>query len=164
MRRVKPDCDRLRVTQKTKNFTCYPDPEHPGWHRWRLNDEAFYNETVLAPLLIRVESEKSARSRIFPKPHHLNASNAIHGALMLGLMDVTLFSTYHMVCNGEAAGASTVDLSAQFIARAHPNSPLDAVVEVLRETGRLCFLRGLLMQDDTLVASYAGTIRKRTGS
>lgn len=150
------------MTEQPKNFTCKPHPDYPGWHHWRLNNETYYNEVVLGPLLIRVESEKTARCRIFPKRHHLNASNTIHGALMLGLMDVTLFSTYHMVRNRDAAGSSTIDLSAQFISRANPTSPLDAVVEVLRETGRLCFLRGTLMQDEMIVAAYSGTIRKRS--
>ena len=42
---------------------------------------------------------------------------------------------------------------------------IDAVVEVLRETGRLGFLRGLVVQaptdaSETLVASFSATIRK----
>jgi hypothetical protein len=31
---------------------------------------------------------------------------------------------------------------------------------VLRETGRLIFLRGLVVQDEDLVASFTGTVRK----
>ena len=41
--------------------------------------------------------------------------------------------------------------------------PLDAVVELVRETGRLIFLRGLVVQgegDSHIVLSFAGTIRK----
>jgi hypothetical protein len=34
------------------------------------------------------------------------------------------------------------------------------VVEVLRETGRLVFLRGLVVQDEDMVASFTATIRK----
>ena len=40
---------------------------------------------------------------------------------------------------------------------------LDAVVEIVRETGRLIFLRGLVLQgadDSHLVASFTGTVRK----
>ena len=40
---------------------------------------------------------------------------------------------------------------------------LDAVVEVLRETGRLMFLRGQVVQgedDDHIVAAFSGLIRK----
>ena len=41
--------------------------------------------------------------------------------------------------------------------------PLDAVVEQVRETGRLIFLRGMVVQglnDEHIVASFSGTIRK----
>jgi acyl-coenzyme A thioesterase PaaI-like protein len=37
---------------------------------------------------------------------------------------------------------------------------LDAVVDVLRETGRLGFMRGLVVQEDDLVASFTGILRK----
>ena len=56
----------------------------------------------------------------------------------------------------------TVDLQTQFIGAGDAERPLDSVVEVLRETRRLAFLRGLVVQDDDLVASFAGTVRKPT--
>jgi hypothetical protein len=37
---------------------------------------------------------------------------------------------------------------------------LDAVAEVLKETKRLVFLRGLVEQDDVMVAAFSATIRK----
>ena len=37
---------------------------------------------------------------------------------------------------------------------------LDAVTEVLRETGRLAFMRGVVEQDGALIAAYSATIRK----
>jgi acyl-coenzyme A thioesterase PaaI-like protein len=150
------------VTEPTRRFTCEPHPDHPGWHHWRLNDPTYYNEVVLGPLLVRQEGENQSRCRILPRRHHLNAGNSIHGALLLGFMDVTLFTTYFWVRDRNATGSQTIDLTSQFIERGDGGKPLDAVVDVLRETGRLCFLRGLLMQDDTIVASYTGTIRKRS--
>ena len=54
----------------------------------------------------------------------------------------------------------TVDLTTQFIGKGDAALPLDAVVEVLRETRRLGFLRGLIVQGDEKVASFTGTVRK----
>jgi acyl-coenzyme A thioesterase PaaI-like protein len=150
------------VTEPVRRFTCEPHPDHPGWHHWRLKDPTFYNEVVLGTLLVRSEDENRARCRILPQRHHLNAGGHIHGALLLGFMDVTLFTTYFWVRDRAATGSQTIDLASQFIERGDGSKPLDAVVEVLRETGRFCFMRGLLMQDDTIVASYNGTIRKRS--
>jgi hypothetical protein len=39
--------------------------------------------------------------------------------------------------------------------------PLEARIELLRETGRMLFLRGLIVQDSAgTVASFSGTLRK----
>ena len=40
--------------------------------------------------------------------------------------------------------------------------PLDAEVELLRETRRLVFLRGMVLQGDNRVAAFSATIRKAT--
>jgi acyl-coenzyme A thioesterase PaaI-like protein len=62
----------------------------------------------------------------------------------------------------DAAGSVTLGIETQFIGAGDPSKPLDAVVQVLRETRRLGFLRGLVEQDDALVASFSATIRKPT--
>jgi acyl-coenzyme A thioesterase PaaI-like protein len=62
--------------------------------------------------------------------------------------------------DGDAAGSVTLDLSTQFIGAGQVGEPLDAVVEALRETRRLLFLRGTVMQGDHLVAAFNGTVRK----
>ena len=57
----------------------------------------------------------------------------------------------------------TLDLSTQFIGGGRIGEPLEAQVELLKETGRLLFLRGLVVQGEgDPIASFAGTIRKPT--
>jgi acyl-coenzyme A thioesterase PaaI-like protein len=142
------------------NFTCEPDPEHPGWLRWKMLDETRFNEAILGRQLVRREDGDKCRHRMFPQPVHGNSNGNIHGGVSLGLMDVSMFSTLYVTRGIDAGGAVTIDLQAQFIAAGDASRPLDAVVEVLRETHRLAFLRGLLVQDDDLVASFQGTARK----
>jgi acyl-coenzyme A thioesterase PaaI-like protein len=62
----------------------------------------------------------------------------------------------------EAGTAVTLDLSVQFIGAGLVDEPLDAEVELLKETGRLLFMRGLVLQGETRVAAFSGTIRKPT--
>lgn len=143
-------------------FTCLPDPEHPGWLRWQLNDPTRYNEAVLGGARVRREGTDTARVRIFPQDQHKNNAGSIHGGITLGLMDISLFATLYLTREVSAEGSSTVDLSAQFISAGDGDKPLDAVVEVLRETRRLAFLRGLVVQDDVIVGSFSGTVRKLT--
>ena len=58
----------------------------------------------------------------------------------------------------------TLDLSAQFIGGGMIGEPFEARVELLRETGRMLFLRGLIVQEDTpTIASFTGDrSRKRS--
>lgn len=145
-----------------QGFTCEPDPENPGWHRWKLADETRFNEAVLGRMLVRAEDESHCRVRIFPQHHHTNNAGRVHGAITLGLIDIALFAAMFVLRGVNAAGSVTLGVETQFIGAGDPAKPLDAVVEVLRETRRLGFLRGLVEQEDNLVASFSGTIRKPT--
>ena len=137
---------------------CIRDSE--GWLRWRLNQPERFNEAVLGKLLVRTESATSARCRIFPAVHLTNLTGAIHGGATLGLIDLSLFAAAKVLCGIDAGGSVTLGIDTQFIGAGDPGKPLDAVVEILRETGRLLFLRGLVVQDDALVASFSASIRK----
>jgi acyl-coenzyme A thioesterase PaaI-like protein len=98
--------------------------------------------------------------RLFPELHHTNSTGIIHGGITLGLIDVSLFAAMYLICGTNPSGSSTLDLSTQFISAGDMQKPLDVVIDVLRETGRLGFLRGLVVQDDITIASFAGTVRK----
>lgn len=150
------------MTEAAKGFTCEPDPDNPGWHRWRLTDETRFNEAVLGRMLVRAEGPDHCRVRIFPQHHHTNNAGNIHGAVTLGLIDIALFAAMFVLRGVDAAGSVTLGIESQFIGAGNAQKPLDAVVEVLRETRRLGFLRGLVEQDDALVAAFSGTIRKPT--
>ena len=62
----------------------------------------------------------------------------------------------------DAGRSVTLGLETQFIGAGDAAKPLDAVVEVLRETRRIGFLRGLVEQDEALIASFSATVRKPT--
>lgn len=141
-------------------FIYEPDPENPGWNRWMMADTSRFNEAVLGKQIVRAEGPDTARLRMFPQHIHGNSGGRVHGAIVLGLADVSLFSAMYVLRGVDAGGSMTIDLTAQFIGAGDLAKPLDAVVELLRETGRMGFLRGLVVQDDEIVASFTGTIRK----
>lgn len=136
-----------------------PDPENPGWHHWNLKDETLFNGAVMGKLITRKEGDK-CRLRMFPERKHQNLQGVIHGAVTLGLIDISLFTTMHVVGSGNAGPSVTLELSTQFIGAGDPARPLDAVTEIIRETGKLVFVRGEVVQDDDRVAAYSGIIRK----
>jgi len=145
------------------NFVIAPDPDNPGWQRWRIADAERFNEAVLGKQIVRAEGADVCRMRIVPQaPLHTNSAGRVHGAITLGLIDVSLFAAMYVLRGVDAGRSVTVDLATQFIGAGDASRPLDSVVELLRETGRMGFLRGLVVQGDDTVASFSATIRKPT--
>lgn len=134
-------------------------PDYPGWNIWRLRDPTRFNSAVLGEMIVRIEGGK-CRLRMFPERKHTNLQDMIHGAITLSLIDVSLFAAMRTLTGGDAGPAVTLELSTQFIGAGRPTEPLDAVVEILRETGRMLFLRGEVVQEDHLVAAFSGLVRK----
>ena len=135
-----------------------PDPDHPGWWTWDVTGPDRYNSTI-GKLLVRAEGPGQARCRIFPDTLQSNLGNVVHGGAILTFVDMALFA------GGKLAGLDiahsvTLDLSAQFLAPAELGRPLECSVELLRETKRLAFMRGLVEQEETIVAAWSGTLRK----
>jgi len=142
-------------------FTFEDDPAEPGWKRWQFRDATRYN-AFLEPLLVKVEGE-IARVRMMPRHEHSNMRDHVHGGVLLGFMDVALFAASRGFGVLSAGGAVTLDLSAQFIGGGRIGVPLEARIELLRETGRMLFLRGLIVQEgEPTIASFTGTLRKST--
>ncbi|WFL77180.1 PaaI family thioesterase [Altererythrobacter arenosus] len=140
-------------------FDHRPDPENPGWHHWNLKDDTLFNGAVMGKLITRKEGDK-CRLRMFPERKHENLQGIIHGAITLSLIDISLFTTMHVIGSGNAGPSVTLELSTQFIGAGDPNRPLDAVTEIKRETSKLVFVRGDVVQDEDCVAAFSGIIRK----
>ena len=135
------------------------DPEEPGWKLWQFRDRTRFN-AFIEPLHVRVE-DGIARVRMRPRHEHSNMRGDVHGGALLGFMDVALFAGARGLGVLQAGGAVTLDLSAQFIGGGRIGLPLEARIELLRETSRMLFLRGLVVQEATpVIASFTGTLRK----
>ncbi|MET0308572.1 MAG: PaaI family thioesterase [Sphingomonas sp.] len=146
------------MSEATPHFIYEDDPALPGWKRWTLDDPTRFN-ALLGPLWVRME-ERHARVRMVPERRHSNLGDHVHGGALLGFMDVALFAAARGYGLLDVGPAVTLDLSAQFIDAGRLDAPIEAEVELLRETGRMIFLRGLVVQGETRVASFSGTVRK----
>lgn len=141
-------------------FNNEPDPDYPGWHRWELYDDRRFNGQVMGRMNVRAEEGGKVRVRMYPELKHTNLLDIVHGATTLSLIDISIFACGHLLGMDGMAGSVTLDLSTQFIGAGLPGKPLDSVVECLRETRRLVFLRGVVEQEDEMIAAFSATIRK----
>ena len=160
--------DGIEEPKRRENFSA--EELDGGWISWNLKDKGRFN-SFIEPLSVRSErptedGRPRARVRMFPERRHSNLGDNVHGAVTLALVDVALFAASHQFGSLDAGHSVTLDLSTQFVGAGRLGEPLDAVVELVRETGRLIFLRGLVVQgegDSHIVLSFAGTIRKASG-
>jgi acyl-coenzyme A thioesterase PaaI-like protein len=143
-------------------FVLGEHPDHPGWNEWRLTDATRYNGAVLGLTLLRYDNPEHTRTRtrIFPKPHLTNINNVIHGGVTMALSDIALFAGCTAILGKDIGRGSTLELNAHFTGAGNPELPLDALTELVRETGRLVFGRGTIVQGSNVIASFSGIIRK----
>jgi len=135
-----------------------PDPDHPGWWSWSVKVDDRFNR-VLGKLLVREGGPGRGICRMFPDHGHSNLGDMIHGGAILTFIDMAFFA------GGRLAGADiiravTLDCHVHFLGRGKIGVPLDARVELLRETRNLAFLQGRVVQEEEIVAAFSGTLRK----
>ncbi|MBE5072944.1 PaaI family thioesterase [Erythrobacteraceae bacterium E2-1 Yellow Sea] len=140
-------------------FQYGPDPDNPGWHSWNVTDQTIFNAAVMGHMITRQEGDK-CRLRMVPQRHHLNMQGFIHGAVIQSLIDISLFASIHVLELGSATASVTLEVSTQFVGTGDPSKPLDAINEVVRETGRLVFFRGDIVQGEARVAAFSAIVRK----
>lgn len=142
-----------------EEFAFGPDPDHPGWIRWALREDNRFNST-LGPM--RVMQRDDGIIVVRTEPGHLqgNLANNVHGGAILTQVDIAMFVCARLHgCLRHGPGV-TVDLHTHFMGAGRVGMALDVEVELLKETGRMAFLRGLVKQHGASICSFSGTIRK----
>ena len=137
-----------------------PDPDYPGWSTWDVAEMDRYHGTI-GKLLVRAEGPGKARCRMFPDKAHSNLGNVVHGGAILTFIDMAFFAGGRLA-GCDVARAVTLDCNVRFLSPGRIGVPLDAEVELLRETKRLAFFAGKVVQDGELVAHFTGALRKST--
>ncbi len=145
--------------ESIENYFRYEDdPDLPGWKRWELTRPCLFNQFI-GPIHVRPE-EGMVRVRMMQRSEHGNLRGDIHGGALMGFLDLALFAAARGFGIITAGPAATIEMSTQFIGGAALDRPVEAHIELLRETGRFLFLRGLVDQDGETVASFSALIRK----
>ncbi|WP_244646523.1 PaaI family thioesterase [Sphingomonas sp. CFBP 8760] len=141
-------------------FSDAPAPGQPGWREWKPTDPTRFN-AVMGPVVYRAEGA-IVRVRMTPGREHSNVRDAVHGGVTLAFIDIALFAAARASGTITTGTGVTLGLETQFIGEGAIGEPIEAQVELLRETGRLLFLRGLVVQGDgdRRIAAFSAMIRK----
>lgn len=112
---------------------------------------------------MRVDEQGRALMRVVPQARHRNANGLVHGGFLMGLVDQSLFYGPAILVPSGAVAGVTVEAGAQFMAPVEIGRPVDAIAELLRETGRMMFVRGTIEQDGRVAVAFSGVVRKLGG-
>ena len=91
---------------------------------------------------------------------HRNRLDTLHGGFLAAFADHAYFGALWAMGHRDQVNGVTVDLTMQYLGAGRVGPDLFAEVELLRETGRMLFLRMLMTQDGQPVAASTATIRK----
>ena len=135
-----------------------PDPEHPDWFSWGDFPHSSF-AAATGRLLFKPDGPGHGITRMFPTEAHMNMGGSIHGGAIMSFIDMSMFAGG--LCAGMERGHYvTLDLTTHFLARGQAGSPLDAHVELVKQTRGHAFLQGLVKQNGENCYSFSGTLKR----
>lgn len=132
-----------------------------GWTTWDDHDYRGYLRTI-GPSFARRNSDGCATVAIETRAEHLNRIDTLHGGFLAAFADHAYFAALGVLDHVYCARGVTVDLTMQYYGVGDASAPLEAEVEVLRETGRMFFMRLEIRQAGKGIAASTATLRKPT--
>lgn len=129
---------------------------------WRLLENPSQGgfERKLPGLMVRARPGMAAEMRLQPDHDCANAIGGLHGGFLAAVAEQSLFLPLYLHGRIGRGGIVVIDLNLSFLVGGTLDAPIVAHVELLRETGRMAFIRGTLSQREVILTSYSGTVRK----
>lgn len=128
-----------------------------GWISWGQGQDPY--ETLVGPFAYRIEDGRAARIAFQPEQRHLNGAGAVHGGCLMSFADFALFAIAHHVLAGGVM-AVTLTCNTEFLGAGTLDGWIEAEGDVLKETGSLIFVRGVLKQRGAPILAFSGTLKK----
>ncbi|MBS48990.1 MAG: hypothetical protein CMN60_15025 [Sphingobium sp.] len=128
---------------------------------WRPLDRVAVTgfETALPPLDVRAVPG-GAEMRVQPHTGCANVMGSLHGGFLSAIAEQSLFLPLYLHGRCSRGDIVVIDFTLSFLASGDIATPIVARLELLRETGRMAFVRGTLWQGDVAITAYSGTVRK----
>ncbi len=131
--------------------------EHTGWHRWHRDPDGRF-ASMLGDFYFRHSPEIGAECRMATDRRHSNGLGYLHGGFIMSYIDMARCSfSFRQL---ENSAAVTLSCATDFLSAGVVGDPIEASGEILKETGKMLFVRGLVTQNGSNVASFTGTMRK----
>lgn len=130
------------------------DPRLNGYSEWKGYD-AF--EDHVGPLYYK-KNDAGYRGAFVVRDYHVNGQGAVHGGMLMTFADYAIFIIAWDSLRDRSG--VTITFTAEFTAMAVTGDFVEAVGEVIRETGSLIFLKGSIVSGDTVLMNFSAVIKK----
>jgi uncharacterized protein (TIGR00369 family) len=127
------------------------------WAGWRRPDTDPF-ELHAGPFYCRLTEDGTRLSAFRASRRHLNLFNTIHGGCLMAFADFALFWIAHDELQG--GGAVTASFNSEFLDAAEEGALIEARGEVLRSTGSMIFVRGLISSESRPLLSFSALLKK----
>ena len=131
--------------------------ELAGWTRWRREPDGRF-AAMLGDFYFREAAGGGVECRMETDRRHSNGMGYIHGGCIMSFIDMAMFGFIFRQL--EKGAAVTLSCATDFLSAGIVGQPIEASGEILKETGKMLFVRGLVTQGGVIVASFTGTMRK----
>ena len=135
-----------------------PDADNPGWYSWGDFPRGSF-ASATGRLLFKPDGPGRGICRMLPTEAHQNMGGSIHGGAVMSFIDMAMFAGGR--CAGMMQGHYvTLDMTTHFLARGQVGIPLDAHVELVKQTRSHVFLQGVVRQGEDACYSFTGTLKR----
>jgi uncharacterized protein (TIGR00369 family) len=131
--------------------------EHAGWTRWRREDDGRFT-SMLGDFYFRANAAGAVECRMMTERRHSNGLGYLHGGFIMSFIDMAMFAFIFRQLENSAA--VTLSCATDFLSAGIVGKPIEASGEILKETGKMLFVRGLVTQEGEKIASFTSTMRK----
>ena len=133
------------------------DGEHAGWTRWRREPDGRFT-SMLGDFYFRADAGGAVECRMATDRRHTNGLGYLHGGFIMSFIDMAMFAFIFRQLENNAA--VTLSCATDFLSAGIVGKHIEASGEILKETGKMLFVRGLVTQEGEKIASFTSTMRK----
>ncbi|MFT7405184.1 PaaI family thioesterase [Zhongshania sp.] len=141
------------------NPVYFPDIESSDWMAMPMPEGDSF-DSLLDPYQFRKVAAGKAEALFETNTHSQNGQNGLHGGLLAARAEQVLYLPLYVNRSVALRRVVTIDMTLQYVAGGNVGLPILAEIELIQETGRMGFIRGVLKQEGRVLTSFTATLRK----
>ena len=114
-------------------------------------------ENFVGPFYFKIKDDKTIAAFNF-KDHHTNSINSLHGGMIMSFADYALFIIGHKYTS--KSNYVTISCSTEFLMASYEKGIIFSDGEITKATKSLLFLKGRIYNDEGVIASFSGILKK----